>query len=658
MSNPRPHCEVQGLVASVRGDRDLARTVREALRDWDWFSNGVGIQRHIRKLGIMKGDLTIDVRSLGENEPAAKATGVYAALLEAASGGSVLELAVHREVSFDGRVLAAVLGNLATNQSAHTNLGLERAKKVTGSRISDATRKQRREPALWRERWNGVIDKLVRGNLEPSVEALQRLGLPDTFFSAALESWLANAGNLVVDVRPAAEEGSLRVDIDSSGREVSVTLTAAEEHLECSEERAWDLLLWTYCSWFSSPHTFRERSRKTVPKELRVTSVSIHERGCMHSAVAGLDDEKLREYSQLLAWLRQFPLARRRQGRPGEQCSVDALDDERTFGLMQHLDPAPIRLLEFQADHSSVSLDGRLATRDANAGRAIVRGEPGLFSSLPPIDVVEILSRGNLTDKFQDFAALRSAGALTHQTASAWAWLRLLWRRKRLVEFEEARRGMNFLLGSTRTRSAVTEGLVPGLRFHQARSPESVVIAERIAPIWIVDFAHEWQGPGRVPVCLKASIVTISVQPPTRLMHFDGKPEFSPEDWLRIVRVALALPNGTVWFEPHRLHRSNRLDLVAPNESADWYSTNHHYRSANPGEREQYREALRHIRQLALRVGNQPPAPWSTTDELRKLHRAVARVVHPDARGTAEDVGGAFRQMQEAFRIVRPFHET
>jgi hypothetical protein len=193
------------------------------------------------------------------------------------------------------------------------------------------------------------------------------------------------------------------------------------------------------------------------------------------------------------------------------------------------------------------------------------------------------------------------------------------------------------------------------LQDYHARAPGVVAAGVAAAPVWIVDAARTRSTSGAF---VPAAIVTIVVYPPTRMIHFDGDPAIQTEDWLRIVRVALSIPRGLVWFDLRSPGRSNRPELVTPAESSEWYSVNARYRAASAVERERYRTALQVLRELAQELGLNVPTPWSDADALRTLFRALAKATHPDVRGPRPRVAGEFSRMREAFEVVREFHPS
>ena len=603
--------------------------------------------------------------------------GVMATRLEAPSGELRLRLQLRSDIFLDESILNRALTSVLQNRSHQTTIA---AKTILDSKeeVEQRVRElDRPKSAPWQLRWADLNVAIVTAAGAAEFDrAMRRLSLPPAYAEYVARRWSVERKSISVTSKVAAGAPAVQITRASTVRfglrvpvaegATVICLVGNSEQLCATKRDTWNVLAWAYASWVGGcvRATAQSMSLPLSSDALAVSTFALHQAAPGESPLHEIPNAVVAEYIDLLSWLQQFPV----QSVVGEGSDAAQLiagyGDPQLTGIMRH-SVRPVRRIELRAESGTGSTACQLS-RVGGLSEVTIRGDLARLASESPLKVTEAVSRwictpdsrGRRSEVSLDEALSNPADS--RDAASAWTWVRLFWRRHRVITLSRARpTGGEFLLGSDRARSVVADWIIPTLRQQHAKDPRLVDRATACAAIWIVDFAHEWNTRSLELSRVRhvADLVSVIVAPPARLLHFDGRPDFSGEEWGRVVHFALSAPVGLSWFVPGVPSRTNRQNIVAPPDSPEWFGLNERYRTAGPMDRERYRVAIGAVRELAARLDVDAPTPTSSAAELQGLYRAVMRRVHPDARGASVDEGGVFHRMQEAFRVLRQFHD-
>ncbi|MFH1652931.1 MAG: DnaJ domain-containing protein [Pseudomonadota bacterium] len=236
-----------------------------------------------------------------------------------------------------------------------------------------------------------------------------------------------------------------------------------------------------------------------------------------------------------------------------------------------------------------------------------------------------------------------------------WTWLRLLWSYENFPDSSSAQNKIQ-ILGDRAQELGLPMGRALKRVLYSLMSSGEMKNFNRMT--FAVDYVDAKNQLAGVWELRKADANNVSILSGAKgkLIHFDGYPNLDDKTWDRVMRLALRAPEGYSWMRLGKVLLTNRPELIAETGNEEWYMLSAGYKGAQPDIRSQYRLALDLVREVSVAAGFDSPTPQSTHDEIRSLYRSLAKVYHPDRRGTDKDVDGLFNSLQEAFNIMEKLH--
>ncbi len=246
---------------------------------------------------------------------------------------------------------------------------------------------------------------------------------------------------------------------------------------------------------------------------------------------------------------------------------------------------------------------------------------------------------------------------LSPQFSDAMAWLKLFWNYKKLSPSTSDDLSLE-LTGDASEKYAddLSKAILKLQILENDRLNESL----QLYPNWFVEAADRTN-----PIFTnRMDKVTVVVIQGARLIHMNGVAELSDDQWLRLVRAVAFAPEGLTWIDLSGGWSSNRRELIASEESEQWYDLNSAYLSADNTRRSDYRRAIQFVRRIQTKYAdiiNLPLiTPLSSRNEVRQLKGKILGMFHPDMSKTDTfiDIGPRGQEeLIQSLRVIGEFHQ-
>lgn len=359
-----------------------------------------------------------------------------------------------------------------------------------------------------------------------------------------------------------------------------------------------------------------------------------------------LDSGKVKELHDLQKWFASFVL-------PPQSLAPGAVREMKEAGVLPSLWPFESVIERFVIKDLPEGQEPHFTFKQVPKGLDVSQAALHIethddFLKRPFIEWIEMAWRFGYGQRSNVRHPLDKFPAFTEAFADTWTWIRLLWAYQSQFSSPTSADNLSFLNVPEGQRDSLSRGLVSSRRFDGEWHSQPTA-NDRPKRLFL-----EWSRRFRDP---KASLIQILITPGARLVHLNGEPDLSHQEWRALMGCVLQAPPGMSQLPVQKLLQ--RFQEMKSGFDEARLALNTVYASASPQEKLSYKKALTIFIKLTGQDVRDLPRPDSimSAETLKKLYTALVHKYHPDHRNTdGKDEGGDFQSLKEAYEILKRFH--